>query len=52
MPGRAETITARITSGFTLAFGVTITAVLRTSPVELIVLAQALTVLARRSSPC
>lgn len=41
----AETRTARIVSGFILAFGITITLLFQTSPVELIVLAQALTVL-------
>lgn len=41
----AETRTARLTSGFILAFGLTITLVFQSSPVQLIVLAQALTVL-------
>jgi Mn2+/Fe2+ NRAMP family transporter len=41
----ASTITARVVSGFILVFGITITVAFQTSPVELIVLAQALTVL-------
>ncbi|MET0780733.1 MAG: Nramp family divalent metal transporter, partial [Microbacterium sp.] len=41
----AESRTARITSGFILAFGITITLLFQASPVQLIVLAQALTVL-------
>ncbi|NYF12514.1 Mn2+/Fe2+ NRAMP family transporter [Pseudoclavibacter sp. JAI123] len=41
----ANTITARVTSGFILAFGLAVTLIFQTSPVELIVLAQALTIL-------
>lgn len=41
----ADTLTARLTSGFILAFGITITLIFQASPVQLIVLAQALTVL-------
>ncbi|WP_282856583.1 Nramp family divalent metal transporter [Pseudoclavibacter helvolus] len=43
--GSANTLTARITSGFILAFGLGVTLLFQTSPVELIVLAQALTIL-------
>ncbi|MBS3180499.1 MULTISPECIES: Nramp family divalent metal transporter [unclassified Pseudoclavibacter] len=43
--GSANTITARVTSGFILAFGLAVTLIFQTSPVELIVLAQALTIL-------
>lgn len=41
----ANTITARVVSGFILIFGVGVTLIFQASPVELIVLAQALTVL-------
>ncbi|WP_424467540.1 Nramp family divalent metal transporter [Pseudoclavibacter helvolus] len=41
----ANTLTARLTSGFILAFGLGVTLLFQTSPVELIVLAQALTIL-------
>lgn len=41
----ANTITARAVSGFILIFGVGVTLIFQASPVELIVLAQALTVL-------
>ncbi|WP_350351721.1 Nramp family divalent metal transporter [Microbacterium sp. A8/3-1] len=41
----ASTRTARLTSGFILAFGVIVTLLFQSSPVQLIVLAQALTVL-------
>ena len=41
----ANTLTARLTSGFILAFGLGVTLIFQTSPVELIVLAQALTIL-------
>ncbi|WP_271984750.1 Nramp family divalent metal transporter [Pseudoclavibacter terrae] len=41
----ANTITARVTSGFILSFGLAVTLIFQTSPVELIVLAQALTIL-------